>query len=94
MTFEIGGLKCTKLAMKDERCSSSWASFLVPVKKADGGIRLCVDFRKLNDVTVKEPYYIPSFEEMIERVGQGSVLSKVDLAKGFHQVLVEEEDRD
>ncbi len=87
-------LRCLEECGIIERCSSSWASPLVPVKKADGGIRLCVDFRKLNDVTVKEPYYIPSFEEMIERVGQGSVLSKVDLAKGFHQVLVDEEDRD
>ncbi len=77
-----------------ERCESKWASPLVPVKKAGGSIRLCVDFRHLNDVTVKEPYYIPGFEEMVEVVGRGSVLSKVDLAKGFHQVKVAEEDRD
>ncbi len=77
-----------------ERCESSWASPLVPVKKADGGIRLCVDFRRLNEVTEKEPYYIPGFDEMVEMVGRGSVLSKVDLAKGFHQVVVAERDRD
>ena len=77
-----------------ERCDSCWASPLVPVKKSDGGLRLCVDFRKLNDITVKEPYYIPSFVEMLEKVGHGRVLSKVDLAKGFHQVLVCEADRD
>lgn len=65
-----------------ERSSSSWASPLVPVKKADGGIRLCVDYRCLNEVTIKEPYYIPSFEEMVERVETGHVFSKVDLAKG------------
>ena len=77
-----------------ERCDSSWASPLVPVKKPDGGIRLCVDYRKLNAVTVKAPYYIPGFDEMVEKVGTGKVLSKVDLAKGFHKVLVEEKDRD
>ncbi len=77
-----------------ERCDSSWASPLVPVRKADGGIRLCVDYRKVNAVTEKEPYYIPGFDEMVEKVGTGKVLSKVDLAKGFHQVLVEEQDRD
>ncbi len=77
-----------------ERCDSNWASPLVPVKKPDGGIRLCVDYRKLNAVTTKEPYYIPGFDEMVEKVGTGKVLSKVDLAKGFHQVLVEEKDRD
>ncbi len=77
-----------------ERCRSNWASPLVPVRKPDGGIRLCVDYRRLNDKTVKEPYYIPSFDEMVEKVGTGRVLSKVDLAKGFHQVMVEEKDRD
>ncbi len=77
-----------------ERFDSNWASPLVPVKKPDGGIRLCVDYRKLNAVTTKEPYYIPGFDEMVEKVGTGNVLSKVDLAKGFHQVLVEEKDRD
>ncbi len=76
-----------------ERSSSNWASPLVPVKKADRGIRLCVDYRRLNEITVREPYYIPSFDEMVERVGRGRVLSKVDLAKGFHQVEVEECDR-
>ncbi len=64
------------------------------MRKSDGGIRLCVDYRRLNNITVKEPYCIPSFEEMLEKVGRGKVLSKVDLAKGFHQVLVSEKDRD
>ncbi len=77
-----------------ERSKSCWASPLVPVKKPGGGIRLCVDFRRLNEVTVKEPYYIPGLDELLERVGSGSVLSKVDLAKGFHQVEVEEQDRE
>ncbi len=77
-----------------ERSSSCWSSPLVPVKKAGGGIRLCVDYRKLNDVTLKEPYYIPGLEEMLEKVGSGRVLSKVDLAKGFHQVEVELKDRE
>ncbi len=78
-----------------ERSCSCWSSPLVPVKKGGGGgIRLCVDYRKLNEVTIKEPYYIPGLEEMLERVGSGSVLSKVDLAKGFHQVEVEERDRE
>ncbi len=76
-----------------ERSDSCWASPLIPVKKQDGGIRLCVDYRKLNRITVKEPYYIPSLEEMLEKVGQEKVLSKMDLAKGFHQLLVREEDR-
>ncbi len=65
-----------------ERCDGTWASPLVPVRKQDGGVKLCVDYRRLNSLTVKEPYYIPGFEEMIEMVGMGKVLSKVDLSKG------------
>ncbi len=73
-----------------ERCRSNWASPLVPVRKPDGNVRLCVDYRRLNDVTND----IPSFDEMIEKVGAGRVMSKIDLAKGFHQVVVDEKDRD
>ncbi len=60
-----------------ERCRSNWASPLVPVRKPDGNIRLCIDYRRLNDVTTKEPYYIPSFDEMVEKVGEGRVMSKI-----------------
>ncbi len=60
-----------------ERSDSVWASTLVPVRNKEGGLRLCVDFRKVNAATVKEPYYIPAFEEMLEMVGKGRVLSKV-----------------
>ncbi len=77
-----------------ERSDSPWASPLVPVKKPDGSVRLCVDFRRLNLVTTKEPYYIPGLEEIIHKVGKCKVLSKVDLAKGFHQVGVRDEDRE
>ena len=77
-----------------ERSDSNWASPLVPVRKPGGGVRLCVDYRRLNDITEKEPYFIPSFQETVELVGGGGVLSKIDLAKGFHQVLVKPEDRD
>ncbi len=51
-----------------------------------------MDYRKLNAVTIREPYYIPGFDKMIERIGTGRVLSKIDLAKGFHQVAVAEKD--
>ncbi len=77
-----------------ERCESAWASPLVPVRKPDGSIRLCVDYRRVNFITMPEPYFIPSLDEMMELVGSGQVISKVDLAKGFHQVAVKEEDQD
>lgn len=77
-----------------ERSSSKWSSSMVPVKKPDGSIRICGDFWKLNAITTLEPYCIPRLEELISKVGEGGVLSKIDLTKGFHQVMVREEDRE
>ncbi len=76
-----------------ERSDSQWASPLVPVRKPDRAVRLCIDFRRLNAITVVEPYYIPGLEEIITKVGQSKVLSKLDLTKGFHQIYVREQDR-
>ena len=69
--------------------SSPWASPIVPVPKKDGTVRLCVDFRRLNEVTVGDPFYMTTLEEILERVGEAKVMSKLDLAKGFYQVEVE-----
>ena len=68
--------------------TSPWASPIVPVTKPDGSVRICVDYRKLNEVTAKDPYYMPTLEEILERVGSCHVLSKLDLAKGYYQVKV------
>ncbi len=56
-------LECLEKQGIIERCESCWSSPLVPVRKPDGGIRLCVDFRKVNEVTMREPYYIPGLDE-------------------------------
>ena len=69
--------------------NSPWASPVVPVPKKDGTVRVCIDYRKLNEVTTADPYYMASMEEILERVGSSKVISKLDLAKGFYQVVVE-----
>ena len=71
--------------------TSPWASPIVPVPKEDGGLRLCVDYRRLNGVTQADPYYMATFDEILERVGQSRCISKIDLRKGFYQIEVEEE---
>ena len=56
--------------------------------------RIVVDYRKLNSVTVYDPFYMPSTEEVIARLGQAQFLSKLDLAKGFHQVPMADNSKD
>ena len=68
--------------------ASPYASPLVPLTKPDGSTRLCVDYRRLNEKTVSDPYYMGTLDEIVERVGQRNVLSKIDLANGYYQVPV------
>ena len=73
-----------------EPSHSPWASPIVPVPKSDGSIRLCVDYRRLNSVTVADPYYMTTLEEILEKVGSSRCLSKLDLSKGFYQIGIEQ----
>ena len=74
-----------------EPSHSPWASPIVPVPKKDGTLRICVDYRRLNGITVADPYYMCTLEEILEKVGNSGCLSKLDLSKGFYQIGVEEE---
>ena len=62
--------------------------------KPDKSIRLCIDYRKVNAITEPDPYYIPTVDELIGKVGKAQFLTKLDLAKGFYQVPVNPADRD
>jgi len=72
--------------------SSLWASPIVAVKKPDGSAHLCVDYKRLNAVTVDQPFYMPRVEEVLEGVGQACWISKLDLTKGYYQVRVAPDD--
>ncbi len=50
---------------------------------------IVIDFKKLNAITVREPFTMPSVEDIISKLGSETVLSKIDLQKGFHQVPME-----
>ena len=69
--------------------TSPWSSPMVTVRKPDGSARLCVDFRRINDVTRQMPFYMPRVEEVLEGVGKASYISKMDLSKGYYQVEME-----
>ena len=62
------------------------------VKKKDGSRRLCVDYRELNSVTIKNQYPLPRIDGMFDQLGGASVFSKLDLRSGYHQVRVKAED--
>lgn len=77
-----------------EECESPWAANVVLVKKKDGGVRLCVDYRKLNAVTEPDRYPLPRIEDVLHAAKTTAYMSTLDLHSGYFQVSVAEEDRD
>ena len=71
--------------------ASSYASPIVIVKK-DGSNRICVDYRKLNKVTVADPEPMKTPEDLFQRLGKSNCFSKIDLSKGYWHIPVAEED--
>ncbi|KAK9730631.1 Reverse transcriptase (RNA-dependent DNA polymerase) [Popillia japonica] len=76
-----------------ESCTSEYASQVVIVKKKDGSHRLCIDYRKLNKVVVKDRYPLPLIEDQLDRLQEAGVFSTLDLKNGFFHVPVEEQSR-
>ncbi|XP_025752898.1 uncharacterized protein LOC112841852 [Oreochromis niloticus] len=72
---------------------SPFASPIVVVKKKNGQIRLCVDYRKLNNQTIKDAYALPNIEEAFTALSGSKWFSVMDLKSGYYQVEVEEEDK-
>ena len=71
--------------------SSPWSSPMVTVRKPDGSVRICVDFRRVNSLTRQQPFFMPRVEEVIEGIGKARFISKLDLSKGFYQVQLTDE---
>ncbi|RVW17664.1 Retrovirus-related Pol polyprotein from transposon 17.6 [Vitis vinifera] len=72
--------------------TSPWGAPVLFVKKKDGTLRLCIDYRKLNRVTVKNKYPLPRIDDLFDQLKGAKYFSKIDLRTGYHQLRVREED--
>ncbi|GJV05016.1 putative reverse transcriptase domain-containing protein [Tanacetum coccineum] len=72
--------------------SSPWGAHVLFVKKKDGSFRMCIDYRKLNKLTIKNRYLLPRIDDLFDQLQGSRVYSKIDLRSGYHQLIVHEED--
>ena len=77
-----------------EKSCSEWVSPLVIVRKSSGDLRICVDYRKLNEVTMITSYPLPIITETLDKLAGASYFTWIDMVSGYHQVEVAEEDKE
>ncbi len=88
--------ECKKMLKHDyiRPSSSAWASPIVPVKKKDGTLRFCIDYRKLNAVTKKDSYPLPRIDVLLETLKGAKYFCCLDLYSGYWQIKVAKQDRE
>jgi hypothetical protein len=72
--------------------TSPWATLVLFVEKKDGTRRMCIDYRALNEVTIKNKYPLPRIEDLFDQLRGASVFSKIDLRSSYHQLKIRPSD--
>jgi hypothetical protein len=72
--------------------TSPWAAPVLFVEKKDGTRRMCIDYRVLNEVTIKNKYPLPRIEDLFDQLRGASVFSKIDMRSGYHQLRIRPSD--
>ena len=67
---------------------SPWGAPILFVKKKDGSLRMCIDYRELNKVTIKNKYPLPRIDDLFDQLQGASYFSKIDLRSGYHQLRI------
>ncbi|GBM06020.1 Retrovirus-related Pol polyprotein from transposon 17.6 [Araneus ventricosus] len=77
-----------------EECESAYGAPVVLIPKPDGKTRLCIDYRKLNEITVLDSYPLPRMDDLLQSAKHTTFMSTIDLKSGYHQINVHPADRD
>jgi hypothetical protein len=87
-------LQLEELLKKGYICPSvsPWGAPVLFVKNKDGTLRLCIDFRQLNKVTIKNKYPLSRIDDLFDQLKDAKIFSKIDLRSGYHQVRIKDED--
>ena len=72
--------------------TSPWGAPVLFVKKKDGSLRLCIDYRQVNQATMRNQYLLPRIDELFDQLHRSRVYFKIDLRSGYHQLRVREND--
>jgi hypothetical protein len=71
--------------------NNPFTSPILMVKKPDGGLRFCVDYRTLNEITQKDPYPLPLIDEILPRLLKAKIMTKIDIRQAFHKIRLDPE---
>jgi len=66
--------------------SSPWGAPVLFIRKKDGSLRMCIDYRQLNKVTIKNKYPLSKIDDMFDQLQGAECFSKIDLRSGYHQI--------